>query len=93
MRKTQSKIMVPTPLKLIFLLVLAVVVLRGYSVTAQVAGSDSQQAATVQGVTILDPFELITVTDTMTETEDDDWWKHHHRHRHLRSPFKPPPPL
>ena len=90
MRKIQTKVMVPMPLKLILLLVLATVVLHGYSSAAQVAGSDSQQAATVQGVTILDPFELIDITVTMTETEDDDWWKHHHRHRILRSPSKPP---
>jgi cytochrome oxidase Cu insertion factor (SCO1/SenC/PrrC family) len=82
--------MVPMPLKLILLLVLAAVVLHGYSVAAQVAGTDNQQAATTQGVTILDPFELVDVTATVTETVEDPWWGHVHRHRYIRTPSKPP---
>ncbi|MCJ7691900.1 MAG: hypothetical protein MUO22_00600 [Sedimentisphaerales bacterium] len=80
-------------LKLILLLVLAAVVLHGYSAAAQVVGTDNQQAATTQSVTILDPFELIDVTATVTETEDGNWWEYQHRNRVLRSPAKPPPPL
>ena len=93
MRKTQTKVMVLMPLRLILLLVIAVIVLRGYSAAAEVVGVDNPQAAMSQSVTMLDPFELIDVTvTTMTEPLDDDWWRHHHRHRILRSPYKPPPP-
>ena len=90
MRKTQAKVMVSMPLRLILLLVIAVVVLHGYSAAAQVVGTSNPRAAIGQ-VTILDPFELIAVTVTMTETVvDDDSNTWNYRHRFPRSTYKPP---
>ena len=89
MRKTQAKVMVSMPLRLILLLVIAVVVLHGYSAAAQVVGTSNPRAA--GQVTILDPFELIAVTVTMTETVvDDDSNTWNYRHRIPRSTYKPP---
>ena len=91
MRKTQTKVMVSMPLRLILLLVIAVVVLHGYSAAAQVVGTDNPRAAIGQNVTILDPFELIAITVIMTETVlADEIGEYHLRHRWPRSPIKPP---
>ncbi len=97
MRKTQTKIMVPMSLKLILLLVFAVVVLRGYSAAAQVAGPDNQQTPT--SVTMLNPFTLVESTVPVTDITayeyehrnngEDYYHQHRHRHQRHRSPSAP----